>query len=86
VAAVIDTISKGASLADGEPLQDMNDGKYDFGFAVEWMRKDLSICLAESRATARASRSRRWSTPSMRKWRRWGASAGYVEPFARLER
>jgi 3-hydroxyisobutyrate dehydrogenase len=27
----------------------MNDGKFDFGFAVEWMRKDLSICLAEAR-------------------------------------
>jgi len=27
----------------------MNDGKFDFGFAVEWMRKDLSICIAESR-------------------------------------
>ena len=23
--------------------------KFDFGFAVEWMRKDLSICLEESR-------------------------------------
>ncbi|HEX7930244.1 MAG TPA: NAD-binding protein, partial [Sphingomicrobium sp.] len=27
----------------------MNEGKYDFGFAVEWMRKDLSIALAEAR-------------------------------------
>jgi 3-hydroxyisobutyrate dehydrogenase len=27
----------------------MNAGKYDFGFAVDWMRKDLSICLAEAR-------------------------------------
>jgi 3-hydroxyisobutyrate dehydrogenase len=27
----------------------MNEGKYDFGFAVEWMRKDLSICLNEAR-------------------------------------
>jgi len=27
----------------------MNDGKFDFGFAVEWMRKDLSICVAEAR-------------------------------------
>jgi 3-hydroxyisobutyrate dehydrogenase-like beta-hydroxyacid dehydrogenase len=24
-------------------------GKFDFGFAVDWMRKDLSICLAESK-------------------------------------
>ena len=27
----------------------MRDGKYDFGFAVDWMRKDLSICIAEAR-------------------------------------
>ena len=27
----------------------MLDGKFDFGFAVDWMRKDLSICLAEAR-------------------------------------
>jgi 3-hydroxyisobutyrate dehydrogenase len=24
-------------------------GKFDFGFAVDWMRKDLGICLAESK-------------------------------------
>jgi 3-hydroxyisobutyrate dehydrogenase len=28
----------------------MAAGKFDFGFAVEWMRKDLAICLAEARA------------------------------------
>jgi 3-hydroxyisobutyrate dehydrogenase len=27
----------------------MRDGKYDFGFAIDWMRKDLSICLNEAR-------------------------------------
>jgi 3-hydroxyisobutyrate dehydrogenase len=26
----------------------MNEGRYDFGFAVDWMRKDLEICLAEA--------------------------------------
>ncbi|HEV7255553.1 MAG TPA: NAD(P)-dependent oxidoreductase [Mesorhizobium sp.] len=26
----------------------MNEGRYDFGFAVDWMRKDLSICLDEA--------------------------------------
>ena len=24
--------------------------KFDFGFAVDWMRKDLGICLDEARA------------------------------------
>jgi 3-hydroxyisobutyrate dehydrogenase len=27
----------------------MNVGKFDFGFAVDWMRKDLAICLDEAR-------------------------------------
>jgi 3-hydroxyisobutyrate dehydrogenase len=27
----------------------MIQGKFDFGFAVDWMRKDLGICLAEAR-------------------------------------
>jgi 3-hydroxyisobutyrate dehydrogenase len=51
VASVIDTISKGAaqSWQMENRYKTMNDGKYDFGFAVEWMRKDLSICLAEAR-------------------------------------
>jgi 3-hydroxyisobutyrate dehydrogenase-like beta-hydroxyacid dehydrogenase len=26
----------------------MVDDKFDFGFAVDWMRKDLRICLDES--------------------------------------
>nr|WP_031335214.1 NAD(P)-dependent oxidoreductase [Rhodopseudomonas sp. B29] len=51
VGQVIDTISKGAaqSWQMENRYKTMNEGKYDFGFAVEWMRKDLSICLAEAR-------------------------------------
>jgi 3-hydroxyisobutyrate dehydrogenase len=51
VAAVIETISKGAaqSWQMENRYKTMNDGKFDFGFAVEWMRKDLSICIAEAR-------------------------------------
>ena len=48
---VIETISKGAaqSWQMENRYKTMNEGKFDFGFAVEWMRKDLSICLAEAR-------------------------------------
>ena len=28
----------------------MVDGKFDFGFAVDWMRKDLGLCLEEARS------------------------------------
>jgi 3-hydroxyisobutyrate dehydrogenase len=27
----------------------MTEGKFDFGFAVDWMRKDMAICLDEAR-------------------------------------
>jgi 3-hydroxyisobutyrate dehydrogenase len=51
VEAVIETISKGAaqSWQMENRYKTMNVGKFDFGFAVDWMRKDLSICLAEAR-------------------------------------
>lgn len=49
--AVIDVISKGA--AQSWQMENrhvtMADGKFDFGFAVDWMRKDLGICLSEAR-------------------------------------
>ena len=32
----------------------MNEGEYEHGFAVDWMRKDLSICLEEARAQGAA--------------------------------
>src|SRR3954452_20323265 len=51
VEAVIETISKGAaqSWQMENRYKTMTAGKFDFGFAVEWMRKDLSICLSEAR-------------------------------------
>jgi 3-hydroxyisobutyrate dehydrogenase len=51
VAAVIDTISKGAaqSWQMENRSKTMIEGQFDFGFAVEWMRKDLAICLGEAR-------------------------------------
>jgi 3-hydroxyisobutyrate dehydrogenase len=50
--AVVDVISKGAaqSWQMENRAATMNEGKFDFGFAVEWMRKDLRIALAEARA------------------------------------
>jgi 3-hydroxyisobutyrate dehydrogenase len=51
VEAVIETISKGAaqSWQMENRYKTMNAGKFDFGFAVDWMRKDLAMCLAEAR-------------------------------------
>jgi 3-hydroxyisobutyrate dehydrogenase len=51
VEAVIQTISKGAaqSWQMENRYKTMVAGKFDFGFAVDWMRKDLAICIAEAR-------------------------------------
>jgi 3-hydroxyisobutyrate dehydrogenase len=51
IEALIATISKGAaqSWQMENRYKTMMAGKYDFGFAVDWMRKDLSICIAEAR-------------------------------------
>jgi 3-hydroxyisobutyrate dehydrogenase-like beta-hydroxyacid dehydrogenase len=50
VDAVVDVISKGAaqSWQMENRARTMAAGSFDFGFAVEWMRKDLGICLAEA--------------------------------------
>jgi 3-hydroxyisobutyrate dehydrogenase len=83
VEAVIATISKGAaqSWQMENRYKTMNDSKFDFGFAVDWMRKDLSICLGEARksgaklpvaalvdqfyAEVQAMGGRRWDTSSL---------------------
>ena len=46
---VVDTISKGAagSWQMENRARTMAAGEFDFGFAVEWMRKDLAIALTE---------------------------------------
>src|ERR1700731_5141170 len=48
---LIGTISKGAaqSWQMENRYKTMAAGKFDFGFAGDWMRKDLGICLAEAR-------------------------------------
>ncbi|WP_448202535.1 NAD(P)-dependent oxidoreductase [Azospirillum sp. sgz302134] len=48
---VVDVISKGAaqSWQMDNRAKTMLDGKFDFGFAVDWMRKDLGIVLDEAR-------------------------------------
>jgi 3-hydroxyisobutyrate dehydrogenase len=51
LAKVMDTISKGAaqSWQMENRWKTMNEGKFDFGFAVDWMRKDLAICMEEAK-------------------------------------
>jgi 3-hydroxyisobutyrate dehydrogenase len=48
---LVATISKGAaqSWQMENRYKTMAAGKFDFGFAVDWMRKDLDICLNEAR-------------------------------------
>ncbi|WP_077531204.1 NAD(P)-dependent oxidoreductase [Vreelandella utahensis] len=50
-ASVVQAISGGAaqSWQMDNRAQTMIEGEYDHGFAVDWMRKDLGICIAEAR-------------------------------------
>ena len=51
VAAAVEVVSKGAAQSwqlDNRAAS-MSEGVFDFGFAVDWMRKDLAIALEEAR-------------------------------------
>jgi 3-hydroxyisobutyrate dehydrogenase len=80
---VIDVISKGAaqSWQMDNRATTMIDDEFDYGFAVEWMQKDLNIALTEARnngallpvtalinqfyAQVSAAGGRRWDTSSL---------------------
>ena len=81
--AVFEAISKGAaqSWQMDNRWDAMTQGKYDFGFAVDWMRKDLGLVLDEARSNGahlaltalvdqfysevQALGGRRWDTSSL---------------------
>lgn len=81
--AVVEVISKGAaqSWQMENRYRTMLAGHFEHGFAVEWMRKDLAICLEEARrngaslanaalvdqfyAEVEAMGGRRWDTSSL---------------------
>jgi 3-hydroxyisobutyrate dehydrogenase len=83
VERVIDVISKGAaqSWQMENRYKTMTSGKFDFGFAVDWMRKDLGMILDEGRkngsklpvialidqfyAEVQSMGGRRWDTSSL---------------------
>ena len=83
VGQVVDVISKGAaqSWQMENRAATMAAGEFDFGFAVEWMRKDLGFCLDEAGrngarlpvtalvdqfyAQVEARGGRRWDTSSL---------------------
>ena len=80
---VLDVIGKGAaqSWQMDNRGKTMIEGKFDFGFAVDWMRKDLGLCLDEAKrngarlpvtalvdqfyADVQAMGGRRWDTSSL---------------------
>jgi 3-hydroxyisobutyrate dehydrogenase-like beta-hydroxyacid dehydrogenase len=81
--AVLEVIGKGAaqSWQMDQRGPTMIEGKFDFGFAVDWMRKDLGLVLDEARrngasvpvtalvdqfyADIQAMGGRRWDTSSL---------------------
>ena len=83
IPAVMETISKGAaqSWQMDNRWETMNRGEFDFGFAVDWMRKDLGIAMSEAKnngarlpvtalvdqfyAEVQAMGGKRWDTSSL---------------------
>jgi 3-hydroxyisobutyrate dehydrogenase len=83
MAQVLEVIGKGAaqSWQMDNRGKTMIEGKFDYGFAVDWMRKDLGLCLEEARrngarlpvtalvdqfyADVQALGGRRWDTSSL---------------------
>jgi 3-hydroxyisobutyrate dehydrogenase len=83
MAQVLEVIGKGAaqSWQMDNRGKTMIEGKFDYGFAVDWMRKDLGLCLEEARrngarlpvtalvdqfyADVQAIGGRRWDTSSL---------------------
>jgi 3-hydroxyisobutyrate dehydrogenase len=81
--AVLEAVSKGAaqSWQMDNRWKTMVEGRFDFGFAVDWMRKDLGLVLDEARsngaslaltamvdqfyAEVQAMGGRRWDTSSL---------------------
>ena len=78
---VIEALSSGAasSWQMVNRGRTMVKGEFDFGFAVDWMRKDLGIVKDEAAATARRFPSRGWSTASTKRCRRRVVPAGILQ-------
>ena len=80
---VVDVISKGAaqSWQMDNRHKTMIAGEFDFGFAVDWMRKDLGICLDEARRNGAQSAGRRPGRPVLCRSPDDGRAAlGHVQP------
>ena len=83
IAKVIDVISKGAaqSWQMENRWETMVNGKFDYGFAVDWMRKDLAICLAEGDKKRRPPAGYRPGRPILRAdSSAWRQTLGHLEP------
>ena len=87
VEKVISVISKGAaqSWQMENRWKQMNELKAEgFGFATEWMRKDMSICLDQARKSGArlplaALVDQFWSHLEARGGKRWDSTAGLIQ-------
>jgi 3-hydroxyisobutyrate dehydrogenase len=75
---VIATISKGAaqSWQMDNRWRTMIEGKFDFGFAVDWVRKDFAICFEEARENGASLPVRLSSINFTLRSRGWADAAG----------
>ncbi len=83
VERVLDVIGKGAaqSWQMDNRGKTMAADKFDFGFAVDWMRKDLAICVGRSADQRRRAAGDRAGRPVLRAHPGAGRrTLGHVEP------
>ena len=72
----VDPPRRRAELADGEPWpRRWRAGEFDFGFAVEWMRKDLGIVPRRGEPQRRPAAGHRARRPVLRAGRRRAAAS-----------
>jgi len=79
--AVVDVISKGAaqSWQMENRASTMLNNSFDFGFAVDWMRKDLSIALDEARKNGSTLALTALVDQLCRCSKAWWRPLGYIE-------
>lgn len=88
LSAVMETIAKGAagSWQMENRWKTMADDKFDFGFAVDWMRKDLGIALEEARRNGASLPVTSLVDQFYSDVQRMGGSTlGYVKPYYTIE-
>jgi 3-hydroxyisobutyrate dehydrogenase-like beta-hydroxyacid dehydrogenase len=78
---VMETISKGAaqSWQMENRYRTMTDDVFDYGFAVDWMRKDLAIVIEEAKKMVLQFQLQNLLMVTMQKFKKWVETVGIAQ-------